>query len=100
MLVYRNSRFDKRKTYGSKVGFVYCEVNENKIHTITDAYEYALQVGKIFIDNGHTLMKAACLGRLSFISQITFVSFLNQSFSLPVSIPTISISSIELRLPC
>ena len=56
------------------MGFAYCEIDENKVHTITEAYEYALQVGRILIDNGHTLMNSACFGRLTFTSQITFVS--------------------------
>ena len=35
----------KRKNYGAKMNFVYCEVDDSKRHSATDGYEGALQAG-------------------------------------------------------
>ena len=34
----------KRKTYGAKMSFVYCEVDDSKRHSMTDGYEGAIQL--------------------------------------------------------
>ena len=35
----------KRKNYGAKMNFVYCEADDSKRHSATDGYEGALQEG-------------------------------------------------------
>ena len=49
-------------------------VNLPKVHTVTDAYEAALQLGYILIKRGHVSMNSAVFGRLDFPSEISFVS--------------------------
>ena len=86
-----------RKQYGAKISHVYCEVDDTKdrsrmrnsskfsmvqrlflniwkVHTITEAYEIALQIGSEFIKRGHVSMNSAVFGRLDFPSEICFVS--------------------------
>ena len=48
--------------------------NPSKVHTITDAYEVALQLGSVFIKREHVSMNSAVFGRLDFPSEICFVS--------------------------
>ena len=56
------------------MSFAYCEVDDSKLHCVTEAYEHALQLAHFMIQNGHCLTNATVFGRLSFISQISFVS--------------------------
>ena len=48
--------------------------NLSKVHTVTDAYEVAIQLGSIFIKRTHVSMNSAVFGRLDFPSEICFVS--------------------------
>ena len=57
--------------------------NLPKSHTITDAYEVAIQLGSHFIKREHVSMNSAIFGRLDYPSEICFVSsnFTVQIFS-------------------